>query len=329
MLTLTLLVLLSGSAGESVPPEWRSLSPDQAQIALDTLRGFRDSRERLRSGVFRIAGEKHEELGPESPIVDGPVEYSCAFDFAQGKIRMDVTDLVFMSAAIGEKLGLERFDGLGKSSGTKAARTLEPGQAFFRQPSKFVRTSEYTLAWSGWGAHQILRRSPHASPPEQCSLFDVRCLGLISTADLDQSKLQYTEFSQRLMQQQVIDAAIEENGLHRIVWKFGNGIVSWRTVWFSRENGYSPVRIQFHCGENRKLVQSGETTWQEVSSVWVPKTLRLKTEGTRRLEINWAFKWESVNTSVDSRRFTEEGLDVPGRVWVIDTELASPVRTAP
>ena len=157
----------------------------------------------------------------------------------------------------------------------------------------------------------------------------MQSLGLAYTATLQR----YVSFSKRyqvLSESKVVEVADEGEGVCRVVWEIGTSPGTFETIWFDRQRGYSPIRIELRNPRlSADLLQMGETTWQQVDGIWVPRTfLGENFDGSGKMEsrMELALEWESVNHPVPEELFTAAGIGLPPETQIVSFELGS--RTA-
>ncbi len=234
------------------------------------------------------------------------MEFSCAFDHSQNLFRF-------------ERLGPE----------LQVLHEILPEKRDFevRDRGIFVHRPDYSLHWSTGQIDEIYRREPNAKPSrDYVSPFDVRLMGFYTNICFTE----YCDFSQGCrnhFDQNVLAAEMSPEGVCRVVLQWKKHPNTYTTIWFDRDQGYSPIRYQHTVGSpTARPGQSGETTWQEISGVWVPRTYLgedfYRGEDRplrRRMEI--AFEWESVNEPVPDEAFTAAGMGLPPSTRIVSEEL--------
>ena len=128
---------------------------------------------------------------------------------------------------------------------------------------------------------------------------------------------------------EVVEVAEEGNGVCRIRWNAMNNSLD-LTVWFNRETGYAPIRREARYkwyGATPRPQEIAETTWTQISGVWVPKSAMLeRTLHTSHTKIDLAFQWESVNQPVLQTVFLPASLLPHGAgALIVSTEAGGPV----
>ena len=80
----------NGVAGaQSMPPNAETVSTEQMQLARYVLTGFRDSRGRLRTGVFRLSGSRISKDPRRHIDHAGEIEGFVAVDFERNWFRFE------------------------------------------------------------------------------------------------------------------------------------------------------------------------------------------------------------------------------------------------
>jgi hypothetical protein len=268
----------------------------EIELADLQLRGMKDSRDRLTSGVFRASGTEYRAGGLGSPNAGEPVKVFCAFDYKANLFRFD-RDMPFL---IGNRHSRRPFK-------------------VDREKGMYVRTPEYSLDWTTEQPDQVFRRAPGAKPPALAIPFDVRCLGLAYTGTLTHD-VSFRERYQGFSESRIVAAVDEGGGACRVTWEAKKFPGTFETVWFDQRQGYSPIRIELRAGSpSASLLQLGETTWRQIMGVWVPRTfLGEDYDGKGKVEskMELAFEWESVNQPAAEILFTTGGMGLPPGVIV-------------
>lgn len=314
MFWIILCVLVAAEPTPPVNPEEGVMPANSAMAehARFVLQGMKDSRDRLVTGKFRARGhKKRAEQKPVAPAIDHDVEFTCFFDFGADRFRFDGQDWE-IAVLPEDAAGLQP-----QEDGEPVAFPLGKVAPAVR---KYVRTSKSTLHWSEDVSHSLVARVPEEGPSSLPTVFDVRCMGLAFKPDIE-SFLEFPDLWQILNEQEIVEVTEETNGLHRVVWTYGEGNCLKRTVWFDEKLGYSPVRLEGHI-EN-VLTQSCEASWDKISDVWVPSTLRLEKTRNGKLDygLELIFEWVSVNEPIAELPFTAEGLELSPGTDVISTQL--------
>lgn len=278
------------------------LPPDRREMAELQLRGMKDSRDRLASGAFRAKGRR-QRVYPKSPPLDAPVEFYCAFDYARGLFRLD-RDMPVLR------------------SGTEP----DSKPAVVREKSKYARTPLRSFHWSDVQPGMVTARDSEAQPAGEMAAFDPRALGLLLVHDLEYNS-KFEQLLAFLTKQELIEVVQEGPRICRLTWAFGKDNHLRRTVWFDREQGYAPVRMELRRSwAPEPPMQTSETTWAEVSGAWVPKSFSIQEEfspGVRRYQLS--LDWESVNKPIAETLFTAKGLELKEDAQVVSVELGKPI----
>ena len=298
-----------GAAASSAQPTTPKADPRQLEIAKRQLEGWKNARDSLTSGIFRAHGRWFDFSLKEDPKCDGPCEYYCAFDYRKGLFRCDhKIPIVFR---------------------VRDAKTGQEVRTIQVEVGKYIATPVRSFEWSPDDSPTIYARGPNhkSDPADQIAPFDVRLLGVGSVGDFT-GYTTYKEMLPILVKWPVVGASKAGEGVWQVRWQ-SRGFET--TVWFKDEAGYLPLRMErrylwYHGVSNPQ--ERGETTWTQVSGVWIPKTAVLEQSlmTGRHIKIELAFDWESVNEPVPQSLF-EAGSLLPPRVManVVTTEQGRPV----
>lgn len=278
------------------------------QLARFVFAGLQDSRERLKSGVFRAAGYLEETT--EEPRLKGEITVFGAFDFAHGLLRFDRLEPMRV---------VRRFKEDGRK-GRKKQGSLELGQV----GGRFVRTNNQSIEWHKDSRVAAIRPAREKAPGH-IRPFDVRLVGLTNWGTLDAGETWESLFPE--LQRRVTAMVREGETFYRATWIYAEAGVK-IDCWFDARQGFSPVRLEQRTrpvknpGDWREASETGASTWAKVGEVWVPKTLSQETKssgGSSRREIS--FQWENVNQGVENALFTWQGMGLPKGTQVIDRRL--------
>ena len=301
-------------AASDSPPGPAAGSQVSGQQALALLAKMKESRDRLRCGIYKATGRlltNKRSMGQQQP--EGTIEIFAAFELDKGLFRFDRTE---------------------------PARVPIGGAAILdREIRKYVRTPEHTITWlspmerdgrsrmTAVGIHQ-----PTMKPPFGPSPFDVRSLGLGLWDDF-RSGTTFDDCYEAWAKSSLVEVFPEANGVYRLrLERSGRrGTYLPQTTWLDERQGFSPVRLSYNIpasepGHPEQVVSECQVRWQNQQGVWVPVSCRLE----RRLRGNlndfgtFAFDWISVNKPVPPETFTPEGLGVPEGTPVLDFRAAPP-----
>ncbi len=320
--TLLAASLLTTQASEtSSGVGWANTSAVPAsELARFALDGFRDSRQRLRSGVFRVTGRREhwritdiETLARETLQCED-FEQFCAFDFDRQLFRLD-------------------------HLGTSA----EPPRDEMPSGGKYVRTKDYSIHWI-IGSRQANYFQPERRAIESMMIFDIRLVGFTNMGTLMFRDVDWEKWKQ------VVDSRgsrIRDAGmlgsLYNLAWFSPESRVG-GVVSVDANQGFSPVRNELFLtdGKTGKIAVLEEmgvpplrevhlATWMEKNGIWVPTSLAADIESysthvdrrtARRYEL--AFQWESVNEPLDEKLFDWAGMKLPEKTRVLDNRLGWP-----
>lgn len=280
-----------------------NLDAEQIRAANLVLQGFRDSLERLHSGVCRIQGNTittrtengHDIIGNE------PIDCLCAFDFGNGLYRFD--------------RNVRQKDGVIRGG-------------------KFLRNPPYSYVVLGVVADgpitSIIRNTADSEVNESVNPFDIRCIGCYPMNGLLVGRSIET-FLQALSSAKLVEFSEETKAVVRVAWLFRpeSRVPSKETYWFDRERGYTLIRREcLPSGGNVPYKQVEETSWERRGGAWVPIALRAddnQLPGKLRMSADWRIVWESVNDNVNKKYFVPDDLAMGQRVAVFDESLGKSV----
>jgi len=161
-------------------------------------------------------------------------------------------------------------------------------------------------------------------PPQPATPFDVRCLGLVF--DLD-TNVNYLEQCRSISEAKVVEITQEAKGICRILWEMDQP-GTFVSAWFDQQQGYSPIRVEVRVGNLADLpstpLQRAETTWTNISGVWVPGAFLSEfftLNGELESKTELGFEWESVNERVPEKLFTAAGMGLPSETRLVSYEL--------
>lgn len=290
------LVLLSADRVVigAMPPE---LTPRQKESAKLQLQGMKDSRDRLVSGTFKATGRKQVLTSSGSFVMNDPVKYFCSFDYPAGLLRFD------------RDMPVVRLD-----PATQKSPVID------REKGIYIRTPKHSFCWTSEQPDTLFRASSSAKPAPPATPFDVRSLGL--AFDLDRN-VTFAQQYRMASEAKLVEVAEEAKGIYRTVWEMQDP-GTFVTVWFDEQQGHSPIRTEVRVGELGNLpanpLQRAETTWVNISGIWVPKTFLSKyfdNKGKLESKMELAFEWESVNQPVPEKVFTAAGTGLPPETPIV------------
>ena len=281
MSSMILVYLLATFNSGTFSTHSQTVGAQELKTANMVLRGMKDNRDRLVSGVFRVVGRRKETSIQGQPDIDAVLEYFCAFDFSKDLFRFDRSEPVVANSKVLK---------IGKSPGT--VKLPESPYIVFQEKGKFIRTPKHTFTWSIYAPFQIVRKNGEAQPDSTASPFDIRCVGQIGEADLHIGT-SYLDCLGYFSDQELLEVKENDNGVFQLVWKAGDSGQFRRAIWFDTRRGYSPVRLELLRKDSEKLVISSESSWIIMSGAWVPQSCRIQ-ESHHSLDLQWSFEWEAV-----------------------------------
>ena len=291
------------------------------------LRGLKNEREKLRSGVFRVRGTKHVATNIDGEkALDGDVSMLVAFDYDAARLRFDRTE-PFREPWTEKTFGMPR-----------RAKVLT---------ITYCRTQDFVaIADPRRGVKLDLWPSDHELRSSQKDVvFDVRSLGIgywrHFTGGSDFRSV-YAD-AERLLNRE-IKVTQESPGRYRVGRQ--NGDMSRVTLWIDEGHGFSPLRNVLEMKKVPKASEPwpvdpvfvSEVSWKCMSGVWVPVTLdiesrdsiinvgkRISKEGEADQSYTLTFDWEAVNKPVPDKYFQYEDMPVEKGRPILDHRAGKPV----
>lgn len=272
-----------------------------------------DSREHLKSGIFRVTGYLEDQT--QEPAVKGESTIFRAFDFGNGLLRFD------------------RLEPVRVIDDSEARGVNRAGQARSRELAyvggRFARSGDQSIEWTHGSPFAAIRPAQEkASTPVRP--FDVRLVGLVNRFTLENGATWGTTV--RALESRASAFARESTSLYRITWiSTKSGVKIDR--WFDATQGFAPVRYERRgrsvktAGDWGKPREIGHASWTKVDDTWVPKTLTEEitySTGSERREL--AFHWEQVNGSVNRALFKWQGMGLPSGTQLFDRRLGPSIR---
>ncbi len=266
------------------------------------LAGLRDARLRLRSGVFEGQGHVVKSGGASGPV-EGEVTMFCAFDYDRGLMRMDRAE---------PQLFFE--------DGQREVRMIR---------SKIARTSQRTVSWDNQAGVDdngfVSIYMPEWKPEKHALPVDVRTFGLSGWGCVT-SSWTFDDLYQSVRTYNVLGIEGGPSGICIVTFLHGDKSDMKSRLWIDHKCGFSVKRNEFQGLDITRnqwsgIVSLSEVQWEEVSAVWVPKSLVLhrRFNGDETYSVN--LKWSSVNQPIPPELFEPEGLGVENGTPVLDYRL--------
>ena len=184
------------------------------------------------------------------------------------------------------------------------------------------------------GEQAIIKSPENSESAKRIRPFDIRSLGLLSL----------TEFEIGASTQQLLDflknrkvtslANVEESsGIYKITWVSNSGTPGElkRTHWIDSTRGFTPIRLEVRAPaaegkswDDSRIVVSADISWEQINAAWLPTKCRMDDAFGIR-ELSMTFNWTSVNSNIDSDRFTAASIKVPDGTYTVDTRLGTPI----
>src|SRR3989304_524557 len=104
----------------------------------------------------------------------------------------------------------------------------------------------------------VVRRKANADPIDVVAPFDVRCMGLAFNGSLDTYQ-RFRELYDDCLANEIVEVT-ETGNLCRVVMRYRRAVSTFVTIWFDREQGHSPIRIEVCVmSPSSAPLQRGET----------------------------------------------------------------------
>jgi hypothetical protein len=208
------------------------------------------------------------------------------------------------------------------------------GKAPKRYGGKIVRTPAFGMVSYMDGEFGATVQRADGPRPPWTNPFDARAVGLMNLSHLS-NETAFDPAWKYLQESKFIDAVEEKHGVFRLDWLTANDDLR-VSLWIDEKKGFSPTRMEtyLHVVEDGKtpvdeLLEICESTWIEVSGVWVPRSFRVKHAGDTSPKDTslgeMTLDWEGVNQPINEKAFTVDGFTMPPGSVVIDNRLNVPI----
>ena len=260
------------------------------------LAGFKDSRERLRTGEFRVDGKVVDE-SVSSGRLEGPIAIYSAFDFETNKLRFDRTAPKRVPKPGKKTIGSKNDWVVGKQGG------------------KYVWMPERTITWWMGEEGAIIDQGDYA--PDWAQPWDVRTVGIISVADLPDFPM-FAEtighYERRLREGKAFTKEISPGIIRFDLREKITRIV----IDFDMNKGYVPVMFAISGlpqeGQPEPPLQTRSIVkWEEHDGLWVPKYWWVGDSGQPGQGDGYEFNftWLKVNEPIPPETFMTRGMEIP------------------
>jgi hypothetical protein len=310
---MTAILLLATVCFGEANADGSDLTADQRRQLDSVLSEFKESREQLRSGIYRAFGTKRDGITGDKrfPSYRGEVEIFSAFDHDRGLFRFDRSEPNLFEED--PSLPMRRVN----------------------VQLKYVRTPDVSLhVASGWqksGVGEILVKPPDAAPTEYLLPMDVRNLGAASWHAMSKG-VPLEQVVRVLQRPRVVEVTSEDEGIVRFARLYGPNDSLKSVYWFDTRQGFSPIRFEFlergRDGEWQPPLTVNLVTWKDFDGVWVPEALSIidQQAGNGRVQsYDLQFRWESVNGSPPEELFRLESLQLERGTPIIDRRWGRPI----
>ena len=266
------------------------------------VRGFLDSRERLRAGVFTATGSLTDRSAAAGTLT-GPVHLFSAFDRDRDLFRFDRTEAT--------RCGRD-----GQPTGDRAGWTV------CQHGAKYARTPVKSATWSTRDPKATVVRPADGEFNRLVRPFDVRVVGLGNQMALERfTRLE--PYCQAVLRN-LGGATVSEPSSDRLRVR-SEDRVAVRHYDFDRTGHGLPVR----CEELRRVRdRPGEwqvwewatTRWEKRRGVWVPVEMASQTgpDGGDHTRYQLTLNWDKVNEPPDDALFQVHGLGLPTGTAIAD-----------
>ncbi|WP_425618456.1 hypothetical protein NA78x_002161 [Anatilimnocola sp. NA78] len=275
---ITILAIISCTTASSLAQDDEAYQEIFRQVAA---RGTE-----IQTGVFEATGEM---TGAGAPQPDkGDLEFFCAFDFPEGKMR---------------------FDRFLNTDARLVSREYAGGQ--------FVQTASEMITFPRY-LKKIIIGPLESRPPGWIEIIDVRALGLLGRGDIMKSfSFETILFNYRKMPGAVVFE--EPDGLLKVEWTNG---LSRRACFFDKGKAYSVTRHTLSTATLKdgepdwgKPREDHRITYEKRDDLWIPNAWSSVTsDWSEKVTI----KWKSLNEAVDDKYFSVESLDTKRAERIVD-----------
>jgi hypothetical protein len=260
--------------------------------------------------MFRARGVRKSESGVEGKL-EGNVEIFCSFDHANGLFRFDRTEPGMRLIPGNEKAGRDSW------------KLVTDG-------GKFVSTPKETIVWAeGQPSAGILPEGKRA--PDYIKPFDARALGLYLWGNFVRGS-RFEQLHTFFSKQEFREVVEEKPGIYRLECVLQTELPVLIRFWIDEQKGFAPVRFESSwanpklAGQWQKPEVVNETSWEEVTGVWVPRSFRIQRDsGQRKESYELSIQWEKINTPQPPELFTKEGLELKLGTYFMDTRSGKPI----
>lgn len=232
----------------------------------------------------------------------------------------------------------QRMEGVQNENRIEAVTKKEPLAScvfdFANDRFRFERTFEFdklvhidspngSVGYSRQG-NVVAKYAPgrSAAGNELLGALDVRLIGFANRTELLRyDKGNYQRLFELLSSTTLVDVLETEGGDLRTTWRYGNDNEVRRTIVFSVSQDYRPTTMSESyapAGYAAKVLTTCTVGWTNIGGSVVPLECRFE-EAEGRIELE--FDWVSVNTPLDDKEFTVEGMDLPDGTLVANYAL--------
>ncbi len=274
------------------------------------IRGIKNEREQLRSGIFEAHGRVVHENQTFGHF-EGEVELICAFDYDADWFRFDRSEDVLDSSP--------GRDALQASSESHPRSKTDTGVSYPKRKmgGKYARTPTSTVEYLA-GDQSAVAKPVGTAPAGSIRPFDVRVVGLCTLGGLELNT-GFDKWYKSCEAHKPESAVAEGNGIYRLTWFYENRSIK-AINWISEKEAFSPVRFEMYQygvlpdGSTGTTEPSHESvvTWKKVSGVFVPEkfTAVFRGQPGHLDSYELAVEWKSVNQVVPEILFTREGFEL-------------------
>ena len=267
--------------------------------------GMKFEREKLVSGIVRGKGERTltRKVGEQTITNTCPVEYFLAFDFLEGKQRVDRHEPRFkendsFDLCLGQYI--ETNDAIMYCSSVQG--DIGTGIIFVARPKE--------------GDYDFRNKN-------YCHPLDIRNIGLLDLWRFTHGDTR--SFDTRISEhkQRIPDVLVEEeNGIVRYEYhqrvEEQKELMRRSVLWMDTKNGFTLRRTSSNWEFDSRKDQPWDTcedriSWKKIDGVWVPTEIVFENNLSvgEKERFVMAFDWQSINKPVDREYFTYCDFDPP------------------
>lgn len=151
--------------------------------------------------------------------------------------------------------------------------------------------------------------------------LDIRLIGFANRTELRNRNDLQPRLLMLLSSENLIEVTQTGQGDVQATWQYGHANQVRRTISFSGSQNYRPTMMKesYHpAGRSARAMTTCDVKWTDVGGSLVPLECTLEQDDSRLV---LQFEWVSVNTPLDDKEFTVDGLDLPDGTLIANYTL--------